>query len=493
MKKEKKMYPLNARGLTGYTMATVAPNFVAMSMSMLMVFFTDYSGIDTALGKPGYAVTFGTIFMLITRIIDGVDDPIQGWLIDSSKESKFGKYRRFMNLGTVILAIGGIMLYAMPDAVKSNTITLWMWAIVGYLFYDMGCAMSNLTSSLMQKETTNPNVRAKLTVCMRLAAVFAAMPAMFYVSIVTVLGKDGDLGKTATLVAVVLIIIFCSITWAGVALLKEPYRKNQEKADAKRISFKEIGVILKTRIMWVNNLGFFIGNLPYGLSTAVMLYYIRWYFCADLSTGEVDLVKFAALAGLYTVVSLLPNFIAPFLVPLAMRVFKTVDKATRVCYLLIALGYGLIFIFNITGIMQVCPYLLFVLFFLIMLPSGLGAQFTVLINAECADLVEYESGRNMTALTSSIYGVVNRVGTAISAAIPGAMLALIGYSVDSATGNYIGDLADLPAVVDGLSVLISIVPAVLALLAAAVYKFGYNVTPEFREKVAEELQKRHAE
>ena len=491
--KGKKMYPLNTRGKVAHFMAPVAASFVGMSMSMLMNFITDYSGIDAAMGKAGYAVGFGTLFLLITRIIDAVDDPVQGWLIDSSKESKFGKYRRFMVIGTFVLAVGGIMLYGMPTFVKANPLLLWSWAIAGYLLYDMGSAMSNLTAPLIQKETTDANVRAKLSVYLRLAAVLASVPAMFYATIVTMIGKDGDLGRTATRVAVILIVVCCVIQLIGVALLKEPYREKASKEHFKPINFKEIGIIIKMKDFWVHIIGLFVGGMPYTLSAAVMLYYIRWGLCADMATGEVDLVKFAALAGVYSLVALLPNFIAPFFIPLILRTFKTVERAMYSCMLMIGGGYAAIFILNMLGVMKSFPYLLFVLYFLIMLPSGVSAQFGVLITVECADYAEYESGRNMTAFTTSIYNFINRVTTAVGAVIPGALLIVVGYSVDSVTGAYAGNLADLPGMVNGLSVIMSLVPAILGGLSFLIYKSGYKITPEFREQVTTELKRRHAD
>ena len=73
-------------------MAIFTNTFVTMVLTIYMVFLTDFSGIDSAMGKVGYAAGFGTLFLLITRIIDAIDDPVQGWIVDSAKECKFGKH-----------------------------------------------------------------------------------------------------------------------------------------------------------------------------------------------------------------------------------------------------------------------------------------------------------------------------------------------------------------------------------------------------------------
>jgi len=492
MKTTKRQYPGNLRGITGFFMAPFASAFVGMSMSMLMLYFTDYSGIDTAMGKTGYAVAFGTVFLMLTRIIDAVDDPVQGWLIDSSKECRFGKYRRFMFIGTAVLAVGGIMLYAMPTAVKKNPFLLWGWAIVGYLLYDMGSAMSNITAALLQKVTTDAAIRAKLAVALRLGCVIAAVPAIFYATIVTIVGKNGNLGKAASQTAVILIMICCAIEWIGAGILKEPYLEKENEEHKSAVNFKEIGALLKISPLWVHSVGFLIGNMSYGLAAGVMLYFIKWYFCADAATGTVNLVRFAALSGTYSLITLIPNFLSPFFTTFILRFFKTVDRSMSGCMMLISGGYFLIFLLNITGIMKASPILLFVLFFLIMIPSGVSAQFSVLLTIECADYAEYTIGRNMTALTSSIYNLTQKASSAIGALIPGALLIAVGYSVNEETGAYAGELSSLPRMITGLSLILALVPAIMALISYIIYKNFYKITPEMRKTMSEELERRHS-
>lgn len=336
----KKEYPENFRTLSGFFMAIFTNTFVTMVLTIYMVFLTDFSGIDSAMGKVGYAAGFGTLFLLITRIIDAIDDPVQGWIVDSAKECKFGKYRRFGIIGTILVVVGAIMLFAIPNVVKGSALILWIWVLFGYLLLDMGGAMGSISGPLMQKSTTNPRTRAKIASVLRMAAVIASIPALFFVSIVSALGQGGDLGQTATKTAVVFCLSACVITLIGIALLKEPYQENANKNRKGMVSFADIGnLIRKNGPLWIHSLGFLVGNMAYGLASGVMLYFIKWYFCADMVTGEVDLSKFAALAGIYSLISLIPNFLCPFLTTLVLRIFKTVDRSMSGCMLIMAVGY----------------------------------------------------------------------------------------------------------------------------------------------------------
>lgn len=51
MKRNKKQYPENFRNMTGFFMTIFSNSFATMILGIFMVFLTDYSGIDSAMGK----------------------------------------------------------------------------------------------------------------------------------------------------------------------------------------------------------------------------------------------------------------------------------------------------------------------------------------------------------------------------------------------------------------------------------------------------------
>jgi Na+/melibiose symporter-like transporter len=63
----------------------------------------------------------------------------------------------------------------------------------------------------------------------------------------------------------------------------------------------------------------------------------------------------------------------------------------------------------------------------------------------------------------------------------------VGYSVNSETGNYVGDIAKLPGMVLGFGVFLTVVPAAVMLIGFILYKFLYPITPEFQQKMVETL------
>lgn len=488
--KVKKQYPQNFKTMMGFFMVPFTATMGTMGISYFSMFLTDFAGIDTALGKTGFAAAFATIFLIITRIIDAADDPLQGWILDSAKERKFGKYRMFGLIGTALTTAGIIMLYGLPHFAKSNVVILWIWVVLGYLILETGSAMGNVTTPLMQKATTNPQTRSKITSFIRMGCVIAAIPFLFYVSMITLIGNTtGNIGRAASVTTILFCLVFCGISLIGILILKEPYRQKVNDEYSKKIGLKEIIALLKmNKPLWVHCIALFVGGLATGASP---LYFLRWRFCADIATGEVDLVKFAAYAGTISIITLIPNFLCPLLLPAIMKVFKAPDKCIRACYAMVAVCFGLIFISDMAGFLT--PVLLFALFFLAMIPNGMIAMLTIMIVTECADYAEYNLGRNMTALVNSIYNFTVKASSVIGTALPGVLLAVVGYSVNEQTGAYIGELAHLPKMIDGLAVLMGPVPLAFAMAAFLIYKFGYKITPEYRQKMVEDLGHRHQE
>ena len=122
----------------GVTALSTNNGFAAIFMStMFMTFMTDYAG----LGKLG--ATLATVLLLAARIIDAVDDPIQGFIMDRGKIGKHGKYKPFFMLSIIMTAIGVIFLYLMPNGITGSAAVVTVWVIFFYLVYDIGTSFYN--------------------------------------------------------------------------------------------------------------------------------------------------------------------------------------------------------------------------------------------------------------------------------------------------------------------------------------------------------------
>lgn len=496
MKRTKRQYPDNFRGRVGFFTVSWIHGFSTMIFAIFMQFLTDYSGIDAALGKVGFAAAFGTIILLITRIIDAIDDPLQAWIMDRSKEMKFGKYRFFTLISVILSGVGIVLLFTLPEAVKSNAVILTVWILLGYILYEMGFAF-NGTGPILQKVTTDANVRTKMTAILRMGVIIAVIPSVFFIPIATALNSSiGDMGKSFSLTCVGIALFSCALSLLGTFLIKEPYRGNvskEQEAEAK-LSIKDVWQMLKTnKPLWIHNIAYFMSNMAFGVTTAVLVYFLKWFYCADMATGTVDEIQYASIYGIYGVVSLLPNFLTPLIAGFVVKKLGSVDRAMRVCTLLTGVAYGIMFALYLLGILQLSPMIFIFMNLIGGIAAGTAVIPAMLLNTECADYVEYTTGKNMAAMTTAVNNLVQKGQTAIATMIPGIILMTVGYSVDSVTGAYAGDLTKLPGMVTGLTVVMTLVPLVVSVAAWWIYKKAYPITPEYREKMTAELEHRRAE
>ena len=112
--------------------------------------------------------------LLAARIIDAVDDPIQGFIMDNGKVGKHGKYKPFFMLSIIMTTIGTIALYMLPDGITNKPVVVSIWVILFYFLYDIG--MSFYQQNLLFRTMTNdPEERSKLLIGPRIWVMILGM------------------------------------------------------------------------------------------------------------------------------------------------------------------------------------------------------------------------------------------------------------------------------------------------------------------------------
>ena len=79
---------------------------LGMMSSILILFYTDYIGIDPA--------AVGLV-MLIARFVDGAASLVVGWLSEKTR-SKYGKFRPWLLWSAVPYAVSLVLLFTVPMA-----------------------------------------------------------------------------------------------------------------------------------------------------------------------------------------------------------------------------------------------------------------------------------------------------------------------------------------------------------------------------------------
>ena len=105
-----------------------------------------------ATGIAGLLVTVVGFILTAMRIFDGITDPIVGFLIDKT-DGKFGKFRPFIVVGNIILAIMTFVIYTTVHKVPENIRLIYF--IGCYAVYIIGYTCQTACTKAGQACMTN--------------------------------------------------------------------------------------------------------------------------------------------------------------------------------------------------------------------------------------------------------------------------------------------------------------------------------------------------
>lgn len=492
--KKNKQYPNDFKTKLGFfTMNWSSATALVMTTSMFMVYLTDYSGIDQAIGTVGFATALGTTMLLIGRVVDAIDDPLQGWIMDSSKPSKYGKYKPFQFFGIILAVLGTLGLFIIPASVKSSAFVVYGWIGFFYILAEIGFSF-HTSGALIQNITYDNDIRTNLTTAMRLGVIAILFPTVFFIPIITVVDSAfsiNNIGRSFTIVLVILLFITGILSLLGTSLVKENVPAALIGKKTEMIKLKEIVKMLKeNKPLQVHSIATFINAFSFGLSSTVTIYFLKWYYCADLTTGKVDLVLFATLMGINGLLSLVPNLFGPLFANILTKKTNSNIKAFSYSIALSAVGFISIYIMHKVGILQTNP----MFFFGGMLIAGIGASTavvpTLLLWTDCKDYAEYKAERQMSTIIGSIESFLTKAQGALTTVLSGAVLIVAGYSVNAQTGDYAGNLAKVPAMLENFVVFIGLVPFVITIIVIAIYAKFYKLSNTKANEIRAELVSR---
>ncbi len=444
--------------------------------SMFMAFMTDYAG----LGKMG--ATLATVLLLAARIIDAVDDPIQGFIMDSGKIGKHGKYKPFFLLSIIMTTIGVILLYSLPGGITSSAVLVTIWVIFFYLVYDIGMSFYN-QNLLFRTMTNDPGERSKLLIGPRLwvmiLGIFGSAMAAIAVSIQAVTGSY----KTAYMIlAIVVMLVSFVISIIGWFLVKEKHVVEQDPED--KVKFSDFFELMRTNKPMMLN---FFKNLFTGFIWtflfAAPMYYVKYAYAADLTTGEVNMEYYATLSMVVSLMMMFPLILGTIAANPVLKAFKGNFLKMHIFDLGLQGVSGLLmFIMQILGLLGRSPVFFFIPMFLMAFAVGIDFVPGSNLSMEIMDYTIYKTGKDRSALTGVLEKFLEKAQSAVSSAIVGGVLIAIGYQVDSVTGNYAGDLAKMPTMLTWMIVIIGLVPAILAVIGILIIR-TYPINQSMRQDI----------
>lgn len=429
----------------------------AIVSTYLMKYLTDVRLVDTA---------FVGVLFAVARIWDAVNDTAMGYIVDNTR-TKWGKFRPWILIGTLLNAVVLILLYMNVDisGIKYAVYIGFMYVLWGMTYTIMDIPYWSMVPAL----TNNENERNQISAIPRLFASFAwLIVGSLGLYIVKGLG-NGDELKGYAWFAVIISIIF--VITSTITVLNTKERVIATAGTGEKTSIKKMLKVLfkNDQVLVVLMIALFF-NLAYQLSNSFALYYFE-YVCG---VKEELFSVYTAVAGIAQIGAL---FAFPFL---RIKINKTILFILACLFPVV--GFALLFLAG-----YVAPQsMIFVGFCSAIVNIGIGFMLVIItvILSEVVDYGEYKfKSRNESVLFSTQTFVVKFAG-AFSALISGVGLKLIGFVANETQDK---------GTIIGMRVIMIVLPAVFSLLCLIIYLKKYKLKDKFYKEIMNELKERKEE
>lgn len=444
----------------GYGFGDFASSMFWKLFSMfLMIYYTDVVELSPA--------SVGTMFLL-TRLWDGLNDPIMGIVSDRTKTS-MGKFRPYLLWVAIPFGVIGVLTFSTPDLGPSGKL---IYAYVTYTLMMMVYTAINVPySSLMGVMTSDTKERTSLASFRFIGAysggIFMTATVPYLLDFFKNSGSDDAQSYqfTVAIYAVVAAFFFImTFLWT-----KERVKPLEEKSSIA----KDLKDLAKNN-QWFIMLGAGISVLIFNsLRDGSIMYYFK-YFVKDQDLLFFGDVQWDKLAGAYMTLWLVTNLLGVLLAkPLSAKFGK---KITFIGAMLVACVFSAIFYFVDPNSVS----MIFGLNIVIGLSAGVVLPLIWSMYADIADYSEWKTGRRATGLVFSSSSMSQKMGWTLGGAITGWLLAAYGFEANAEQTS---------ESLKGIRLMISIYPAIGALLSALVLLL-YKLTDVFMDRVTSDLEAR---
>ena len=423
---------------------------------------------------------FASLMVTGMRVFDAITDPIIGALMDKTS-TKFGKFRPFMVIGNAIMAVSVILLYCVTPMIPSTV----MWAryaafILLYAVWVIGYTFQTSVTRAAQPVLTNDPKQRPLFTVFNTVGSLAGMGVMQAVG--PILAGDSIFGDyNAQWFAVMTPIgIGVSVLLTILAIIGIWEKDNEKyfgiggKAEAVKIS--EYLQIIKSnkplqRLMIAGGGCKLAMSIGTNVTVLIMLY--------QLMMGNYD--------GLYLPMMVLGYvFAAPFFLLTVRTSQKHGQKKSLMTYVAVALAcyvvvLALLVLWNpgdpafMLSIMKdgKLSLNLYTIVFILFFGVGYGAYYAtadmpIPMVADCADYETYRSGKFIPGIMGTLFSLVDKLVSSLSATIVSIALLFIGVKdLPVKESSYV---AGMNGVVIALFCVIPMVAWVLTLISMRGYE-----------------------
>ena len=444
----------------GYGFGDMASSMFWKIFSYYLPFF--YSNVF------GLTLDQVALLLIVTRVWDAVSDPMMGVIADRTS-TRWGKYRPYLLFMAVPFALGGVLLFTTPDwgpqakLIYAYVSYILMMTLYTGLNVPYGAMLGVMTDKSSEK-TSLSSYRMFFAYIGSFIVLFTWEPMVewFGGSMTQQASWQASMGVVAVVCVILFVITF--------ALTRE-----RVSTRASESVLQDMKSLFRNTPFWILVCAALCSNLFMTLRGSTVAYFFKDYIPADshLVFGGLSVIFYA---GLFLSVGEISNMAGvACAAPLSVRI----GKKNTFFYSMLALAV-LSVAFFFVPVNQTGFIMMILLQVLISVFTGIISPLLWSMYADVADYSEYRYGTASTGLIFSSSSMAQKFGGAFGGAMVMWLLAAFGYQTAE------GSIQTAEALT-GLNLLMSIIPACIAVIAMILIRF-YPLTTSRMSEIEEELK-----
>lgn len=445
-----------------YGLGAVGKDMVYMlSASYVLYYYQDILGVS--------AIAMGVILMA-ARIFDAFNDPIMGIIVAKTK-TKWGKFRPWLMIGTLLNAIVLYFMFAAPPAMSGSGLVAY--AAITYIVWGVTYTMMDIPYwSMIPAFTEGGKDRENLSTLARsCAGAGSAIITIITMICVPLLGKgDERVGfQWFTLLIATLFVLFIGITCMNI--------KEKSTVDVDSPSIKEMfGALLRNDQALIVVISIVLINCSLYITSNLLIYFFKYDIAGD--SWNASYVFFNTFGGAVQILSMMIFY------PLVRKLINSI----QVFYLSVGMaigGYIILFIMMFANATNV--YMLLLPGFFIFAAFGFLTVLTTVFLANTVDYGELKNNRRDESVIFSMQTFVVKLASGVAAMIASVCLTLSHISQDTSAATT--GISSVNSNVAILRMTMTILPICGLLIAFLIFMKKYILTDDKLSEINQILRK----
>lgn len=412
------------------------------------------------------SVFIGTV-MMAARIFDAFNDPFMGIVVAKTK-TRWGKFRPWILVGTVLNALTIYALYATPESLGNSTQKIWL--VIFYFAWGITYTLMDIPFwSMIPAITDAGKDREDLTSLARACACLGdAIPSVLTMTVVPILGvtavgANERIGFKwwALIIAVVFVIS------EVVCVFAVPEREINQDLPATKVRDMFVS-LLKNDQALVVVLSIILVYAALNICGNLVLYFFKF----DVGNGDAY--------SIFVGVAFAAQLVITMLIPILRKLFSKAQLFLSGFVIQIA-GFLLILIMAFTNIYTPKNWYILCLPG-IMIYAGYG-MLNVIMTVFLSDTVDYGEVKNGTRDESVIFSMQTftvKLASGLAVFIAGVVVNLIGLKVDA--------ISQSVETLQGLRMWMTIPPIVLLCVGIVAFKLFYKLDDQEMDRITKRLK-----